>query len=788
MNFNSIKSPSLLFCLFFLTGEAAAVSQSMAADPVLINHERIAYWLKQRNELEQDASDDAINAAVTQYINDHNKNYQPSTTTKRLPLRVVPPVSKVKSVQVSALAKASVTSDVKVNVLVLLIDFPDLPYNNNRLIAANTDMFYNTYSPLHYNEMLFSSSGYSGPDDYIGDNLLSVAQYFDQESGNSFRFEGNVFGWYTASKNASYYGSGDEGNVAELVLEAVNAAVAEGTVSLADYDLEDPDDFDDDGNYWEPDGVVDHIMVFHSSIGEEAGGGVLGTDAIWSQRFVVGSSPQSVVGSSLKVEGFTIVPIDAAAGVVAHEFGHDLGLLDEYDTNNSTVGSPVGNWSIMAAGTWMGEISGTEPVTFSPLARDYLQTAYGGNWINQQQFNASDLTQAPTEIELVEAVNHTSGINQVKVNLAPQSQAFKTPYHGSYQYFSKHQNSSTSELSFTVALAANTTSTLRMQAQWELELNYDYVQVMVNGQPLAANQYTSIGTGDLAGQQHILTGSSTSNQWRTLTFDLSVYAGQQVTITIKHVTDFAVGGFGFVVDNINIVSASNQVFFAGAESNDSASNDISLNGFDIIGSSYLRDSQAYYIQLRSHHELDRSLAREHYSPGILMWLSDSNYSDNQVEEHPGHGMLAVIDADQNFITGGDSLKQVADAAFGLYQQLTRSKDNSIDNVAVFLDTADYSNSKQPESGVILSPVGFKMEVVEQALDSNTATVWLSRIESEIPEVQTPEVETPATDTSDINTLQPETSSGGTSSLWGLIALFLILGTRQLGLLTNRDIR
>ena len=134
------------------------------------------------------------------------------------------------------------------------------------------------------------------------------------------------------------------------------------------------------------------------------------------------------------------------------------------------------------------------------------------------------------------------------------------------------------------------------------------------------------------------------------------------------------------------------------------------------------------------------------------------------------------------------MKQIADAAFGRYQQLPRSKDNSTDNVAIFLDTDDYSNSKQPESGVILSPVGFKMEVFDQAPDSTTAKILLSRIEIETPEVETPEVETPATDTSDINTLQPETSSGGTSSVWGLLALFLILTTRQLGLLTNRDIR
>ena len=41
-------------------------------------------------------------------------------------------------------------------------------------------------------------------------------------------------------------------------------------------------------NYLEPDGLVDHLMVIHSGVGEEAGGGSLGSDAIWSHRWNLG--------------------------------------------------------------------------------------------------------------------------------------------------------------------------------------------------------------------------------------------------------------------------------------------------------------------------------------------------------------------------------------------------------------------------------------------------------------------------------------------------------------------
>lgn len=67
-------------------------------------------------------------------------------------------------------------------------------------------------------------------------------------------------------------------------------------------------------------------MIFHASVGEEAGGGVLGADAIWSHRFNLGRY-HVLEGTKSNVPGrfngqfaafdYTIQPIDAAAGVCA---------------------------------------------------------------------------------------------------------------------------------------------------------------------------------------------------------------------------------------------------------------------------------------------------------------------------------------------------------------------------------------------------------------------------------------------------------------------------------------
>ncbi|PAF12328.1 hypothetical protein CHH61_25080, partial [Shouchella clausii] len=70
-------------------------------------------------------------------------------------------------------------------------------------------------------------------------------------------------------------------------------------------------------------------------------------------------------GGLLGAWDYTIEPEDGAAGVFAHEYGHDLGLPDEYDTIYSGAGEPVEFWSIMSAGSWAGKIPGTEPTGFS---------------------------------------------------------------------------------------------------------------------------------------------------------------------------------------------------------------------------------------------------------------------------------------------------------------------------------------------------------------------------------------------------------------------------------------
>ena len=52
------------------------------------------------------------------------------------------------------------------------------------------------------------------------------------------------------------------------------------------------------------------------------------------------------------VGDYTMQPENGGLGVFAHEYGHDLGLPDNYDTSGGDNGT--GFWDLMSAGSYLG--------------------------------------------------------------------------------------------------------------------------------------------------------------------------------------------------------------------------------------------------------------------------------------------------------------------------------------------------------------------------------------------------------------------------------------------------
>jgi immune inhibitor A len=211
--------------------------------------------------------------------------------------------------------------------------------------------------------------------------------YLKQSSGR-YSVTGDVSDWVTVPYNEARYGSnaiseadGYWNFIKDSATAWYNAQVAAGKSTaeikayLAPYDIWDRYDYDGDGNFNEADGYIDHFQAVHAGVGEEVGGGAQGDDAIWSHRWYTFVNLAGSVGpdynpaggvpigdSGIWIGDYTTEPENGGIGVFAHEYGHDLGLPDLYDTAGGDNGT--GFWTIMSAGSYLNDGTvdlGTKP-------------------------------------------------------------------------------------------------------------------------------------------------------------------------------------------------------------------------------------------------------------------------------------------------------------------------------------------------------------------------------------------------------------------------------------------
>ncbi len=639
----------------------------------------------------------------------------------------------------------------KDKVLVLLIDFPDYPHNSIR--PNETDMYYTDYTKEHYQQMIFGKNGYTGPN---GENFISMKQYYEQQSGGSYTVEGAVAGWYTAKYPAAVYGGnypdadGNDARPRSLVYEALLAAANDPSINLADFDQEDRYDLDGDGNLREPDGIIDHLMIMHAGVGEEAGGGALGTDAIWSHRWNLGGVA-TIPGTTAQVGywngmmgayDYTIQPEDAATGVCAHEYGHDLGLPDEYDTIYSGRGEPVSYWSIMSSGSWAGVIGGTEPTGFSPWAKQFFQQTIGGNWLTGTTIEYDEITTSGIELTLDQA--STKGVNNdvVRINLPDKVTNVNTPTSGQYEYYGGMGMDLDNAMYTSVDLTNASNAKLTFNAWYQIEEDWDYagIFVSVDGRKwdsLAGNITTAYNPNE-NNPGNGITGDSKG--WVKAEFDLSAYAGKNVYLLFNYWTDSYVVEAGFYADDIQVVADGNVVLSDNADNNTV----FILDGFE--KSNGTRATEHYYlVEWRNHSGVDKGLAHIRrgaslmsFEPGMVIWYVDNKYDNNWVGLHPGDGFLGVVDADQHLNKWSDNAiastsYQVHDAAFSLkktekmyidYSKLygISLKDNNTNVNALFSDKENYVNRNLPDAGRNVPNYGIKIRVTAESSDRSTAKV------------------------------------------------------------------
>jgi len=655
------------------------------------------------------------------------------------------------TVKVDSAKQAGYNGDVREDkVLVLLVEYADLKHNNVEQEPGY--MYTDDFNKEHYEKMLFGDEDFTL---FNGEKIKTFKQYYEEQSGGSYTVDGTVSDWLTVPGNAAEYGGDSESGhdnapgtkgARGLVKDALNAAVKSG-MNLADYDEFDLYDMDGDGNQNEPDGLVDHLMVLHAGVGQEAGGGVVGDDAIWSHRWTLNgvypvantTAAVDYWGGKMAAYDYTVEPEDGAVGVFAHEYGHDLGAPDEYDTQYTGNGDSVAQWSIMSGGSWSGNIAGTQPPSFSPQVKEFYQKTIGGNWANITEVNYEDIDKNGLAAIIDQSVTKSKNPGIVKVNLPEKKVPGISPEFGAKYYYSTKGDDLNTVLETPVFdLTTATSAKFDYKQLYEVETDYDYLTV---------NAVTEDGKSielDVIGDENTAGGLETSQgKWLDKSLDLSQVLGKKVKLVFNYVTDGGLAPDGFALDNLTLTVDGQVKFSDDAE----GAPQVNLKGFE-VSDGWIKKPHYYYLEWRNYAGSDTALQFSRgskYNTGLVVWYGDDTFTDNWGGVHPGEGFLSVVDSHPEALVfklnGVDSIAQttryqVADAAFSLDKSPEWYADSptrgiydykGLPGVTTFDSTKTYMNTAIPDAGVkVPAQYPIKFQVIGEAKDNSAGAVWIHK--------------------------------------------------------------
>ncbi|MFE6096859.1 immune inhibitor A domain-containing protein [Streptomyces massasporeus] len=604
-----------------------------------------------------------------------------------------------------------------------------------------------------------------------GKGVDSVKTYYEKQSSGRYSVDGEVSDWVKVPYNEARYGNNACGDtncssVWNVVSDGLNAWVdrqkaagrtdAQIKADVARFDEWDRYDFDGDGDFNEPDGYIDHFQIVHAGEDESAGGGAQGTDAIWAHRWYAfgtdagASGPEqnklggAQIGSTgIWVGDYTVQPENGGLGVYAHEYGHDLGLPDHYDTSGGE--NSTGFWTLMSSGSWLG--TGKNEIGDLPgdmTAWDKMQLG----WLNFDKAKAG----VNSWHKLGLAEYNTKHKQALVVDLPKKAVTTEvvTPAEGKTQWWSGSGDNLKNTLTRVVDLTGKSKAQLTLDGWYDIEANYDflYTEVSTDG---GANWTAVDGTVDGqpiqrdASDKPVLTG--TVDGYKKLAFPLDAYAGKKIDLRFRYQTDGGVAQKGFAADAITVTADGAPVFSDNAETADGA---WKATGFSRIGASFTKDYAQYYIaENRQYVSYDKTLktgpynfgftARpdwvEHYAyqNGLLIWKWDTSQVDNNTSQHKGTGLVLPIDSHPDALKWADGTLmrnrvQAYDSPFSLYRTdgMTLHKADvakyipGSKGVSVFNDRKnDYYDESNPTAGVKITDTNTKIKILKEAKDGST---------------------------------------------------------------------
>ncbi len=209
----------------------------------------------------------------------------------------------------------------------------------------------------------------------------TVTDSYLEMSRGALTVSGDVIGWVRTGLTinqvvGSDFALGADARVGEWIIDMLGQV--DGDVDFRQYDNDGPDGIPDSGD---DDGFVDVITVEFLEVSASCGG-----PGIWPHRWTVEAQTGTpfrtddvgISGKPIFVQDYiTQSAADCSgnvvqdAGVIAHEFGHALGLPDYYHWVDFDLGPEgrrwvLGCWALMAAGSWGCGPVGSTRVPYGP--------------------------------------------------------------------------------------------------------------------------------------------------------------------------------------------------------------------------------------------------------------------------------------------------------------------------------------------------------------------------------------------------------------------------------------
>lgn len=612
---------------------------------------------------------------------------------------------------------------------------------------------------------------------YFGTEGESVKTYYETQSSGRYSVDGTVTDWVKVPFNEARYGRSDgfpcADNVCDNTWQLVDDAVdtweanqraagrteAEIAAELATFDQWDRYDFDLDGDFNEPDGYIDHFQIVHAGGDQADGDEIQGEDAIWSHRWyafgsdvgATGPEGNQLGGAEIGATGtwvgdYTVQPENGGLSVFVHEYGHDLGLPDDYDTSGGGDNSQE-YWTLMAQsrlsaatdggiGERPGDLGAWNKLTLGWL--DYEIVAAG-----------QDRT-----VKLGNSEYNSKHAQALVVTLPDKevTQEYGEPYAGERMYWSGSGDDLSNTFTGPLDLTGATDVAVTMKARYDIEAEYDYLYLQASTDDGAS--WTNLdGTAD--GEPFVADGSgnpaisgSSGGEWVDVDVDLAAYAGQAIQFRLLYRTDGGVAPDGFFFDDISL-TADGVTQTDGAESGEIFGE---ADGFTITTGTETGLFPNYYVAAkRSYVSYDRYLETgpynfgfpatpkkvEHYAyqEGLLLTYLDGSQADNNTNEHPGEGRSLNIDSRPVPINNlcGTTWRtriQVYDAPFTKQKadDMTLHCDGRASYVRgrpgqpVFDDSKTWWYASQPNHGVKVPRNGVRIAVTAETAATTTVKV------------------------------------------------------------------